>query len=57
MRLFLTYLPFIGCAGVMALCVRMMRGHGRDPFHHASAFVRFRPYGAQGTWDGVQPLA
>ena len=30
MRLFLTYLPFIGCAGVMALCVRMMRGHGRD---------------------------
>jgi len=30
MRLFLPYLPFIGCAGVMVLCIRMMRGHGRD---------------------------
>ena len=30
MRLFLPYLPLIGCAGVMVLCMRMMRGHGRD---------------------------
>lgn len=28
MRLFLTYLPALGCAGAMVLCMRMMRGHG-----------------------------
>ncbi len=28
MRLFLTYLPALGCAVAMVLCVRMMRGHG-----------------------------
>ena len=28
MRSFLTYLPALGCAGAMVLCVRMMRGRG-----------------------------
>ena len=27
MRLFLNFLPALGCAGAMVACARMMRGH------------------------------
>jgi hypothetical protein len=33
-----------------------VRAHAERPFHHASAFIRFRPYGAEGEWDGEKPL-
>ncbi len=34
-----------------------VHAHAGRPFHHQSAFVRFRPYGAEGNWDGCNPLA
>jgi len=34
-----------------------VREHGRRPFHHAAAFVRFRPYGAEGHWQGAEQLS
>jgi hypothetical protein len=30
--------------------------HGLKPFHHQSAFIRFRPYGSKGSLDGRNPL-
>jgi hypothetical protein len=33
------------------------RAHAARPFHHESAFIRFRPYAAEGSWDGGNPLA
>jgi hypothetical protein len=37
--------------------VAAIQAHAARPFHHESAFVRFRPYGAAGNWDGCDPLA
>lgn len=31
--------------------------HRAEPFHHESAFVRFRPYASKGSWNGHDPLA
>jgi heme-degrading monooxygenase HmoA len=33
-----------------------VKAHAERPFHHVSAFIRFRPYGAEGEWDGENPL-
>lgn len=34
-----------------------VRADRAGPFHHESAFVRFRPYASQGLWDSRDPLA
>jgi hypothetical protein len=33
-----------------------IRAHRARPFHHESAFVRFRPYASRGGWNGRDPL-
>jgi hypothetical protein len=40
--------------GAHPAAVQADRAH---PFHHESAFVRFRPYASRGSWDGKDPLA
>ncbi len=34
-----------------------VRADRARPFQHEQAFVRFRPYASQGSWDGSDPLA
>ena len=34
-----------------------VRADRNRPFHHESAFIRFRPYASHGLWDGRDPLA
>lgn len=41
-------------SGSHQAAVRVDRAH---PFHSESAFIRFRPYASQGSWDGRDPLA
>jgi hypothetical protein len=43
-----------GASGSHQAAVRADRAR---PFHHESAFVRFRPYASHGSWDGRDPLA
>ena len=37
--------------------VDAIHAHAARPFHHESAFIRFRPHRARGSWDGREPLA
>lgn len=41
-------------AGAHMAAVRRDR---ERPFHHESAFIRFRPYRSAGKWGGSDPLA
>ena len=34
-----------------------VKAHAAQPFHHEAAFIRFRPYAEEGSWEGEQPLA
>jgi hypothetical protein len=34
-----------------------VRADREGPFHHESAFIRFRPYRSHGEWEGRDPLA
>lgn len=43
-----------GKDGSHQAAVKVDRG---NPFHRESAFMRFRPYASQGSWDGRDPLA
>lgn len=43
-----------GKAGAHQAAVRADRAR---PYHHESAFVRFRPYASRGSWSGRDPLA
>jgi hypothetical protein len=33
------------------------RAHAARPFHHESAFIRFRPYSVEGSWDSSEASA
>jgi hypothetical protein len=41
-------------SGSHQAAVKVDRAH---PFHSESAFIRFRPYASQGSWDGRNPLS
>jgi hypothetical protein len=63
-RLVATFSLWRGSAAMREYAVGVGGSHAaamaadRDrPFHHESAFVRFRPYAASGSWDGRDPLA
>jgi hypothetical protein len=43
-----------GKSGSHQAAVRVDRA---NPFHRESAFIRFRPYASQGSWEGRDPLA
>jgi hypothetical protein len=43
-----------GKSGAHQAAVKADRRH---PFHHESAFIRFRPYASRGSWDGRDPVA
>ncbi len=43
-----------GKDGSHQAAVKVDRAH---PFHRESAFIRFRPYASEGTWDGRDPVA
>jgi len=36
--------------------LQAIHAHQQRPFHHESAFVRFRPYATHGPWNGRDPL-
>jgi hypothetical protein len=44
----------VGAGGPHAAAMRADRAR---PFHHESAFVRFRPYASSGEWEGGDPLS
>ena len=44
----------IGAGGTHRAAISADRAR---PFHHESAFVRFRPYASSGSWEGRDPLA
>jgi hypothetical protein len=63
-RLVATFTLWRSAAAMRAYAYREGSSHraavGADrarPFHHESAFIRFRPYASQGSWDGRDPLA
>jgi hypothetical protein len=44
----------IGASGPHRAAIEADRAR---PFHHESAFIRFRPYASRGSWGGRDPLA
>lgn len=62
-RLVATFSLWRGAAAMREFAIGAGGSHraaiGADrarPFHHESAFVRFRPYASRGSWEGRDPL-